>query len=328
MRTLALLVLLMPLAGATQPRLAGVPVRFADPAQAKSILAQRDAFVKAMSPFDRQARVRPAGGGAVSVEAYLTFASSQAIAWEADKRARVERALASLDAKLKQLALKGMPLPKEIVLVRTTGKEEGGAAYCRGQHAIVLPRGMLRSQTGIERLLTHELFHIVSRQREEVRRAMYRVIGFREIGPVPLPAKLASRLITNPDSPRVAYAITLGERVMVPVLFSSAAELPASAPSFFSVLQFRLMEVERAGAAGGWKPRLVDGEPVLVECSMPRKQPAAYFARIGGNTGYIIHPDEILAENFVALVQQTPRLPSPRIVRELKSALSKPLAAD
>ena len=35
--------------------------------------------------------------------------------------------------------------------------------------------------------------------------------------------------------------------------------------------------------------------------SIPEKEPA-FLDKIGKNTNYIIHPDEILADNFVRLV--------------------------
>ena len=37
-----------------------------------------------------------------------------------------------------------------------------------------------------------------------------------------------------------------------------------------------------------------------------------YFAKIGRNTGYIIHPEEVLAENFVLLVRGKSDVPTPR----------------
>ena len=61
-----------------------------------------------------------------------------------------------------------------------------------------------------------------------------------------------------------------------------------------------------------------DGEPVLLE---PRNVPT-FFDKIGRNTGYIIHPEEILAENFVLLVNNKTDVPTPRILREMRDVLS------
>ena len=56
------------------------------------------------------------------------------------------------------------------------------------------------------------------------------------------------------------------------------------------------MEV-RPAPPQGWRAVLVDGQPVLHEASVPD-----FHRQIGSNTGYIIHPEEILADNFAALV--------------------------
>jgi hypothetical protein len=38
---------------------------------------------------------------------------------------------------------------------------------------------------------------------------------------------------------------------------------------------------------------------------------------VGRNTGYILHPDEILAENFLHMINRTTNLATPRIVEEM-----------
>ena len=44
--------------------------------------------------------------------------------------------------------------------------------------------------------------------------------------------------------------------------------------------------------------------------------------QIGGNTNYIIHPDEILADNFVHLALEAEKLATPRIIEEMKKTLT------
>lgn len=68
-----------------------------------------------------------------------------------------------------------------------------------------------------------------------------------------------------------------------------------------------------------WKPLLVDDAPVLLS---PDKTPD-YMKRIGNNTGYIIHPDEILADNFVHLILQTKDLETPHIVTQMEELLTE-----
>jgi len=43
-----------------------------------------------------------------------------------------------------------------------------------------------------------------------------------------------------------------------------------------------------------------------------------FLEQIGMNTTYIMHPEEILAENFTFLVQGKKGLPTPEILRKMK----------
>jgi hypothetical protein len=64
---------------------------------------------------------------------------------------------------------------------------------------------------------------------------------------------------------------------------------------------------------------LIDGEPLLL---VPAKT-KSFVEQIGQNTKYTIHPDEILADNFVHLVLQTEKLDSPQIVEKMRERLRR-----
>lgn len=295
--------------GETVVRLAGVE-------ETTAALGKRDRFIRSLSPFDRQARLKT--DRAVSEAEFLEYVAAQVVSWRDADIAAITNAIGSIRAKLAPLYLR---LPPVVLLVPTTGKEEGNAAYCRG-NAIVLPRGRLEQKERLENLLVHELFHILSRNDPELRKRLYAIIGFRPCPEIALPVSLRHRKITNPDAPLIDNTIELDlqgkKRNAVPVLYASVEKYdPQKGGNFFRYLQFRLMVVEQMGDA--WKPSQKDGMPVLL---VP-KDVASYRQQIGNNTNYIIHPDEILADNFVHLVNQTPKLPTPRIVEEMRKALSK-----
>jgi hypothetical protein len=46
-----------------------------------------------------------------------------------------------------------------------------------------------------------------------------------------------------------------------------------------------------------------------------------FYEQVGRNTDYIIHPEEILADNFEYLLIGKPNLPSPDVQRRLAAAL-------
>lgn len=294
-------------------------VRFATAEEGRSILAADDAFTGSLSQFDLQSRLK--SGEEITLEDWKRSASAEVRDWNTDQKQPVIESLSRLS---KRLAGYELPLPKEITLVHTTGQEEGHAAYTRGT-AIVLPDKVLKySPVQLDKLLAHELFHVMSRHDGALRQRLYRIIGFEVCEPIALPPSLAPRKITNPDAPLIDCTIELKSAdgkvfTGAPVLYANAKQYDATkGGSFFQYLTFRLLVVERKGNV--WQPVLLEsGEPVVIDA---RKEDA-FYEKIGKNTNYVIHPDEILADNFVHLIMENRDLMTPRIVEEMRLALAK-----
>src|SRR5258706_306344 len=112
---------------------AGTKVEFASAATGARLLASRDVFVQAMSPFDRSARLKTDKD--VTEAEYLAFVARQARDWSEGEKQRLRAILESFRSRTARLDLR---FPPSISLLKTTGLEEGLAAYCRGS-SIVLP---------------------------------------------------------------------------------------------------------------------------------------------------------------------------------------------
>jgi len=291
-------------------------IRFAEIEEGIRALTARDRFIISLSPFDRQVRVK--SGKEVSEEELLTFIEKQVVAWDAAQVAKVSAIVAAVRQKLQPFKLN---LPPTVLLVQTTGEEESGAAYCRGS-AIVLPRNMVRrDEKSLGRILTHELFHILSSHDAKLRERLYAIVGFASCTEIQLPAPLRARKITNPDAPVCEHFIEVEYQnapvKAVPILFASPERYDASrGGSLFQYLTFRLMVVGQDGDK--WMPTEENGEPVLLEA----RDVPTFFDKIGRNTSYIIHPEEVLAENFVLMVDNKTDVPTPRIPKEMKRVLS------
>jgi hypothetical protein len=298
------------------PLHAGTAVRFATPEEGAAVLGGEDAFTRSLSRFDLQSRLKTSDD--VHAADLLQFASRQVEPWSDEEVAKLTGCIKSLRTRLS-----GYPSlwPETVLLIKTTGDEEGGAAYCR-QNAIVFPRRVLdQPPQPLERLLAHELFHILSRHDLNRQRKLYAVVGFHPCGEIELPPSLRDRKITNPDAPLLNYSIELqtdeGPVPVTPILVASRADYdPASKKSFFQYMQFRLLQVQREG--GAWRASLDEtGAPILLD---PQDQPS-YHEQVGRNTGYIIHAEEVLAENFVHLAMGTKELKSPEVVERLREVL-------
>jgi hypothetical protein len=291
-------------------------VRFATAAESRLRLGARDAFVAAMSPYDRSART---GRRAAVAEAeFLEFSAAQALDWQPAEIAKLSLSIATIAAQLRPLQL---PLPKEIWLVKTTGREEAETPYTRG-NAIVLPQQYLNvAADEIERVIIHELFHVISRHVPERRNALYAIVGYRDCGPLDWPPELAPRRITNPDAPDTRYCITLQRAgaplTFYPVLFAKEEAFdPALPGTYLDRLVFQLLAV--MGSGTNWIPARAGTSLVLLDAANVPE----YFGAIGLNTRYIIHPEEILADNFVLLVRGERNVRTPKILDELERVLA------
>ncbi len=302
------------------PTLHGGPYQFvfATPEQGRAVLGKRDIYVEQMSPFDRKARMHSETDP--GVETYLSFVQGEVRPWKASDREAISAAIESLDKTLREFKL---PPLGEILLIHTTGREEGGAAYTRGT-AIILPVGQIGTK---ERprpsLIAHELFHVISRSDRRLRDRLYKCIGFRATGPISLPADLATDKMTNPDAPVIEHVMDVKfaeDKVVTiaPVLFAKRPYDHRNSMSMFSYMKFQLMEVTPA-LSHSYVPTIVAGKPMMHEPNLPD-----FHRQIGGNTSYIIHPEEILADNFAILVAAHRQVADQWLLDAMREVLESP----
>jgi hypothetical protein len=289
-------------------------ISFATVEQGRAALTIRDDFVSRLSPFDRAARMKTDRD--VTEQEYLAFVAENVLEWAPNEKDAVQSAFDGLAAKLSDLNL---PFPKTILFIKTTGDEEGHAEYTRA-NAIVLPQKALDAnrRSALQGTIAHELFHVLSRNAPDLRERTYAVIGFQPCGEVPFPPALAARKITNPDAPRNDHCIRVESGGMpiwaVPILFSKSDHYnPASGGEFFDYLKFQFLVVEKSGPDATYDPSKV----TLLDV----RQMQGFFEQIGRNTDYIIHPEEILADNFEYLLIGKPNLASPDVQLKLATAL-------
>ena len=292
------------------------PLVFASAKQGRDLLGEHDIYIQSLAALERQIRLK--SEQAVSKEAFVEHVQKQVMPWSEDDRKLLTTVAGSLAEKLQGLHV---PLPEEVVLIQTTGKDESDAAYTRGA-AIVLPRKRMELKpAALERLLAHELFHVISRHAPELRKQLYAIIGFQPCNPIELPTDLAKQQITNPDAPWVDYYITIehegAELQVVPILLTDRDEFDPQRQRLFDYLQFRLLAIEKADNL--WRVKLTEDQPILID----GRTCEPYRERIGRNTNYIIHPDEILADNFVHMAMQTKDLKSPEIVKRMREVFEK-----
>lgn len=293
-------------------------LRFANVTEAAEVLAAEDDFTRRLTRFDLQSRLRS--------EEELTVADYQQ-AVVAGIRPWTEPFVETVLPAAQQLADRlqrfDLPLPAEILLVYTSGKGESGAPHTRG-NAIVLPEKRLaRRPDDLLRLLAHELFHILTRQSPIWRDQMYATIGFQPCDEVRLSESQRDRRITNPDAPVVEHFITVqideADAHVAPVLIANVPQYDASRDAaFFSYLQVQFVQLQWQD--GHWTPMLHDDGTTV---GHPLAALDGFMSQIGDNTRYLIHPEEILADNFSFLVTGK-NVPSPEVIDRIEALIAKP----
>jgi hypothetical protein len=294
----------------------GTEIVFAGVEEAKKRLTEKDEFIKSLSPFDRSARLMT--DKPVSEEEFLEYLAEQVMPWTDDEINRLRPVIESISKKLKRFKLH---YPQKILLIKTTGLEEGGVAYSR-PNGIIIPQNMLiQNSDGLEMTLIHELFHIFTANNPKLKEALYGVIHFQKCNEIELPEKFRDIKITNPDGIKMDHYVEVEHqgkvKQIVPILYSSSAKYDvAKGGSFFNYLRINLLVIEKAGEKWRYKPD-ENNEPVLFEF----REVPDYFEKIGFNTSYTFSPDEILAENFVLLVRETEPVKSEWVIEGMRKIL-------
>ena len=287
-------------------------LRFASEREGREVLGAEDDWVVATGEVYRRAMLGVTSP--VSREKLRAFSADTVLPWSTALQGRWTRAMATLAPRLREL---GVALPPEVLLVNSNGRDSANAPYT-WRHAIVMPVAGVPENADMEAfVLAHELFHVVSRRSPALANRLYALIGFEPTAPLEGPEDWLPLRIANPDAPHDRHLMrtTLRGRSLslMPVLVMRRAELKPG-ETFFDVLDVRLLEV----SAGESKtvPVRRDGQPVW---HSPTDVPD-YLARLGGNTEYIFHPEETMADNFALLVTGRP-VPNPGLLKRVGAAL-------
>lgn len=188
--------------------------------------------------------------------------------------------------------------PSKLNFIKTNMNHYGASVFYSRENSIIIPKNMLRQQLDEEftKSILKEIFHIYLRQKYWKRVELHKVIGFYEIPELEIPEPLNDKLLINPNGVNYRYVIrNLGDindslYNAVPLIYMPDNEQYRSL-SFYSNLEFSLYKVR--------------GEEVIINTdgssTVDMKTVQNFYEQIRRNSLYIIHPNEILADNFSIL---------------------------
>ena len=313
-----------------------------------------DPFLSELNEFELSARA----GRPISVEEFLEYQAGEVRPWPAEFASpdRAEAAFSAIGEHVARLAGFVAHLPRKVRLVLTTGCEEARSgrkvAYCRGKDAIVVGEANLKSwrkPDKMARLMLHELWHLFSRNcPAEKADACYAVFGFRRVPGkrgAPYPEEVAALRFTNPDGMSASHYIEVASdedaeaRVpLVPLLFLAPYDVAGEQASpfdymtvVFGVLRMTPRQDKEGKYDLSWVTEDAEegGEGGDIDSEMtvmvpPEMVPADFWRQVSRNTGYVLHVDEIAAENFVLLAMKNRQCDNPTLLDRLQELLILP----
>ena len=282
--------------------------------QGREVLGRIDAYIQNQTAWERGARMNKIAE--VSAEDYAKFCQQQVLDWTDAERRAMSAAMKTLAEQVKPYA---RWMPPEVLIVKTSGHEEYGGAYTRS-NAIMIESYKMRGYVSAG-VLAHELWHVISRHRTELRDEMYAVLGFHYCGPVQWTAPLDRLRVTNPDCPLNQHSIKIrykGQEYMaMPIMYAKTERFGIDVNNRLGIFKnARLLLVKPTASGTGVEAVMKNDKPLLLNFGKAQN----FREQVGYNTDYLDHPEETIADNFEILVGgRKPR--SPEITARLKNVL-------
>lgn len=298
-----------------------IPYRFATKEEGQELLLANKEYYDTFSPAKLAYIMQRKDA---TMEEFYAFAREQVRDWTEEEKDYIAKGMKIIEDIFTENGWKMPPLDT-IVFIRTTMLEENGpAGYTHGTQIYLgdfiqgyRDRGATddRIPVSLSIILAHELFHCLTRCNPDFREDIYNIIGFTVVDrDYELPPSVWERFIANPDvEHHNSYAtFTIdGKNIDCYTAFIVTKFFEKEGDAFF---------LNRATALVP-----VDGSDMYYT-----KEQASNFDEVfGKNTGYVIDPEECMADNFSFAVRfgmEGPRgdgYANPEIIEGIIKILSK-----
>lgn len=230
--------------------------------------------------------------------------------------------------KLRSMGL-SLPIPKTIDIVDMKAETIGGSyAFTSGTRIYAnlstLKHYEAQDPGNIERVMWHEMWHVMSRNNPELRKQMYALLGFHVLpDEVEIPDEVKARVLCNTDVERHdSYAtFTINGKptdCMLLLYVKDDKYIPwilshyISSPSGYWLLA---LDPETH------KPyRNENGEWAIYNC---REVEDFDQVMSGGNTNYCNDPEECMADNFAFAMMNNKKCPNQKILQDIRDLMKQ-----
>ncbi len=298
--------------------MAQVRIHFASKEEAQRMIVENDSYTNGLGQFDLDCRVGRTNANKAELH---KFQKDQCLEFVQEEKDSIAHSMARLQA----LAAKNgfrLPKPEEIVFVKTTMAEEGGAGGYTRRNRIYMQSGM-HTREGFDNFVAHELFHVLTRNSRAFKEAMYSIISFKLLeDSIPFSKEIIDMRISNPDISKYdAYAELTVAGEKRPCTMLIYANKSYEGGSFFTYLNIGLIPLDK-----DFKPIMEDGKTVIY----PLNECSDFYDKVGRNTSYVINPEECLADNFCFVMtgKDSNDFKTPAILEAMKQVLKEFVESD
>jgi len=300
-------------------KISGVPeYRLADRNEGIELMMSNDQYYDGFTQNDLDFRMQKTGA---SMDEYQAFGKEQVRDFTDEQKAIIDEHMSRIGDVLEE---KGYQIPEldEIIFINTTMKEECDAmAYTHGTQIYIDGDALVKinneGEEGIKRLdyiFAHELFHCITRCNPDFRSDMYQIIHFTiQDDDFAIPESVKEFFISNPDvEHHDAHATFVigGEEIECFTAFVTTKHFEKEGDRFFDSGTTALVPID--GTDKYYTP-----------------EDAENFDEIfGTNTGYVIDPEECMADNFGYLLAygldgpDGKGYPNPEIITSIEEVLN------
>ncbi|MDG1438196.1 MAG: hypothetical protein P8P98_04410, partial [Emcibacteraceae bacterium] len=286
--------------------------KFADIETGIRILSAHDEFLTDMKPIEIALRVGSPTADK-TVDDLRAHYAANVIEWPAAEKALMKALLVTHKKKLAKIE---HLLPDEVYFIKVTNEVESGIAHTRG-NAFVSPQ---RRPSISTKLFFHQIFHLISRHNRVNRATLYNIIDFRPCYFRPT-EEVDKYSVKNPEAPFTEFflPVEINDRdtnVMTYLHTTHEGFDPSIEGGFDGHITGDLIEVT------------VDNgicEPVLKANGKAQiykhEDVPNFYDKVGRNTNFDIHPEEIIADNFAFLMMNKKDLIDPDIPEDIEDWL-------
>ncbi len=269
----------------------------------KSIL-KKNTYIPKLSVYDYQSKLQKLKDDYESND-YIKSCLENCLNWSEEELLILQKYHKKINQQFKKKQLNWIFKTiknKKIYIVKNNNKHEGEIDGYTLQNFIFL--------TNLDYdVLIHQLFHIILKYNPHLQRKLYRLLEFKIADNLKLPNNIKDLTISNPDTSTIVYTtihIQGHKFIVTPIVYTKQLKSEKTInESYLKDMNQSLLFVNLRNRDNQIILTPKNMEKFNLPNTMPISESKEYMKKLMINTMTILHPEEVLAINFVNMINNT-----------------------